>query len=161
MSKKQTRRSISVRGTTYVRLKSYCEAASLSMSDFVEQRIAKYLEGQPGAVAPARPLLSRAEARPVAAKPAPARVAIARSERTSTPIRSEAPAARVAPVVSRSAVTLKKPAIAALRVSHPAPRPPVAQERAGGGRPAPTPASQIVKKRVSGDDRNDYRAIRF
>ena len=36
MAKKQTRRSISVSRTTYERLKAFCEANNISMSQFVE-----------------------------------------------------------------------------------------------------------------------------
>ncbi len=53
MAKKQTRRSISVRGVTYERLRNYVAAASigggLSMSDFVEQRIAEWFAANPEA----------------------------------------------------------------------------------------------------------------
>ena len=42
MAKVQTRRSISVRGSTYALLRDYCAGASLSMSDFVEQRIVEF-----------------------------------------------------------------------------------------------------------------------
>ena len=44
MAKKQTRRSISVRGSTYYRLREYCDGAGASMSDFIEQRIAEHLQ---------------------------------------------------------------------------------------------------------------------
>ena len=40
MSKKQSRRSVSIRGSTYVQIRKYCERNSLSMSEFVEDRIA-------------------------------------------------------------------------------------------------------------------------
>lgn len=40
--RKQTRRSISVRGTTYNQLRDHCAGASISMSDFIEQRIADF-----------------------------------------------------------------------------------------------------------------------
>ena len=50
MAKKQTRRSISVSRTTYERLKAFCEANNVSMSQFVESRVGDFLnvsEGQP------------------------------------------------------------------------------------------------------------------
>jgi hypothetical protein len=43
MAKKQTRRSISVSKSTYERLKAYCEINSLSMSQFVEERVGDFL----------------------------------------------------------------------------------------------------------------------
>jgi len=45
MSKKQTRRSISVRGSTYETVRSYCERQGLSMSEFIEERIAGFFGG--------------------------------------------------------------------------------------------------------------------
>lgn len=68
MAKKQTRRSISVSRTTYERLKAFCEANNISMSQLVETRVNDFLgEGvpvpttvqpqapRPMAPAPARP----------------------------------------------------------------------------------------------------------
>ena len=43
MAKKQTRRSISVSRMTYERLRAYCETNSMSMSQFVEQRVGDFL----------------------------------------------------------------------------------------------------------------------
>jgi hypothetical protein len=43
MAKKQTRRSISVSRTTYERLKAFCEANNVSMSQFVETRVGDFL----------------------------------------------------------------------------------------------------------------------
>jgi hypothetical protein len=40
---KQTRRSISVRGTTYDNLRRYCEQQDISMSEVVEEQIAGLL----------------------------------------------------------------------------------------------------------------------
>ena len=45
MAKKQTRRSISVRGDIYERVKRYCDNRGISMSAFVEERILEYLGG--------------------------------------------------------------------------------------------------------------------
>jgi hypothetical protein len=45
---KQTRRSISVRGTTYDNLRRYCEARSMSMSEVVEEQLARILGGELG-----------------------------------------------------------------------------------------------------------------
>lgn len=42
MAKKQTRRSVSIRGSTYELIRQYCEQNSISMSEFVEERIAEF-----------------------------------------------------------------------------------------------------------------------
>ena len=44
MAKRQTRRSISVKGITYQRLKNYCEAEGISISGYLEQIIAEKLD---------------------------------------------------------------------------------------------------------------------
>ena len=43
MAKKQTRRSISIRGETYTRLKSFCLAEGKSMSSVVEDLVVEFL----------------------------------------------------------------------------------------------------------------------
>ena len=42
MSKKQSRRSVSIRGSTYDQIRAYCERNEISMSEFVEERIAHF-----------------------------------------------------------------------------------------------------------------------
>ncbi len=42
MAKKQTRRSVSIRGSTYELVRQYCEQNDVSMSEFVEERIAVF-----------------------------------------------------------------------------------------------------------------------
>jgi len=42
MAKKQTRRSVSIRGSTYDQIRKYCERHSISMSEFVEDRISTF-----------------------------------------------------------------------------------------------------------------------
>lgn len=44
MAKRQTRRSISVKGITYQRLKDYCDAHDLSVSGYLEEIIAEKLD---------------------------------------------------------------------------------------------------------------------
>ena len=44
MAKRQTRRSISVKGITYQRLKNFCEAQGLSVSGYLEDIIANRLD---------------------------------------------------------------------------------------------------------------------
>ena len=63
MAKRQTRRSISVKGITYQRLKNFCEEGGLSVSGYLEQIIADKLDSQNV------PVPERVEPRPVAAKP--------------------------------------------------------------------------------------------
>lgn len=55
MAKKQTRRSISVSRGTYERLKAFCEANSISMSQFVERRVGDYLGEKKEVVSPMAP----------------------------------------------------------------------------------------------------------
>jgi len=45
MAKKQTRRSVSIRGSTYEQIRLYCERNNISMSEFVEDRIATFFGG--------------------------------------------------------------------------------------------------------------------
>jgi len=44
MAKRQTRRSISVKGITYQRLKDYCDARGVSVSGYLEEIIAEKLD---------------------------------------------------------------------------------------------------------------------
>ena len=67
MAKKQTRRSISVSKGTYERLKTYCEANGISMSQFIERRIGDFLSYSPPLP---EPVATAAE--PVARKRTPA-----------------------------------------------------------------------------------------
>ena len=46
MAKRQTRRSISVKGITYQRLKNYCESQGMSISGFLEDIIAARLDAE-------------------------------------------------------------------------------------------------------------------
>ena len=46
MATKQTRRSISVRGATYETLRRYCENQNRSMSEIVEEQLARLFENQ-------------------------------------------------------------------------------------------------------------------
>ena len=43
---KQTRKSISLKGTTYDQLKAFCERADISMSGFLEDRIAQFFNDE-------------------------------------------------------------------------------------------------------------------
>ncbi|MBW2732252.1 MAG: hypothetical protein JRH20_07640 [Deltaproteobacteria bacterium] len=44
MAKKQTRRSVSIRGITYDKVRTYCERHDLSMSEFVEDLISQFFD---------------------------------------------------------------------------------------------------------------------
>lgn len=67
MAKRQTRRSISVKGITYQRLKNFCEAQGLSVSGYLEDIIANRLDEAN------EPVPERVDPRPepTAVKPAP------------------------------------------------------------------------------------------
>lgn len=58
MAKRQTRRSISVKGITYQRLKNFCEAQNKSVSGYLEGIIAEHLDAENV------PIPERVEARP-------------------------------------------------------------------------------------------------
>ena len=55
MAKKQTRRSVSIRGNTYDRVRSYCEKRGQSMSEFVEDLIGQFFDND-GKVGVPRPV---------------------------------------------------------------------------------------------------------
>jgi len=55
MAKKQTRRSISVSRVTYERLKAFCEANNISMSQLVETRVNDFLHDRQGSDPPVMP----------------------------------------------------------------------------------------------------------
>ena len=106
MAKKQTRRSISVSRTTYERLKSFCEANGVSMSQFVETRVGDFLGGDaPPASAPAP---APAPMRAMSAPPPPRSIQSGPSGHSShstqaSPVRPAAPAPRPAPQPMTSA----------------------------------------------------------
>jgi hypothetical protein len=62
-SSKQTRRSISVRGATYDTLRRFCQNQNRSMSDVVEEQLARLLAAKPMT---AKPITAKA----IIAKPA-------------------------------------------------------------------------------------------
>jgi hypothetical protein len=131
MAKKQTRRSISVSRTTYERLKAFCEANNISMSQLVETRVNDFLGEGSGAVTttiPApRPVV------PVPARPAPA--APPAPPRPSTPT-NETRSAAPAPSLSSSTVPMTS---AAARYAI-EPPPPIIKPKQQ--EPAPKPAEK-------------------
>lgn len=44
MAKRQTRRSISIKGITYQRLKDYCDAQKMTVSGYLEEILAEKLD---------------------------------------------------------------------------------------------------------------------
>jgi hypothetical protein len=120
MAKKQTRRSISVSRTTYERLKAFCEANNISMSQFVETRVGDFLGESSGTttVVPTTP-------RPSAPVPGPTKPA------TTPPVKTEtrpvaAPAPQPIPMTSaaaRYAVEPPPPVIKRKDIEEPAPKP--------------------------------------
>jgi hypothetical protein len=91
MAKKQTRRSISVSRTTYERLKAFCEANNISMSQLVETRVNDFLgEGSvpTTTIIPA----SNPAPRPSSISPTPPRPSISPAPKHETaPVRPAAP----------------------------------------------------------------------
>ncbi len=166
MSSKQTRRSISVRGTTYFTLRQYCEDHDRSMSDLVEELLAKVFAGAGDTTPLDAPVRSIKAAKPVAApralaakvlrapmpaKPAPVSLPAATPvEAAPTPTKAVAKAA-AAPIKASPAKVAPMPAKSA---SAPA------EGQNGGGRPAPTPAKSVVADRVVAP-KGDYRIISF
>jgi len=144
MPSKQTRRSISVRGTTYVALREYCETHQRSMSDIVEELLSGLLG------ADAVPLPTRSPTAPKAPK------------LTSVPATSVKTAPR--PAVAAKVVRAAAPEPVAVKPVAPPPPAiaavPVEPVLKSAGRPAPTPAEQVVAPRIVAP-KNDYRNIRF
>lgn len=129
MAKKQTRRSISVSRTTYERLKAFCEANNVSMSQFVETRVGDFLgEGATVAVIPTTP-------RPATPSPSPARPPISQPT-APTSIKSETRPVQPAPVAAAPVVPMTS-AAARFAVEPP---PPVIKQKPS--EPAPKPAEK-------------------
>lgn len=80
MSKVQTRRSVSVRGVTYRRLREHCTAAGLSISYFIEDLVARYFNEHAPPVEPPEPPATAAAPTvepALAPRPAPSRTSTA------------------------------------------------------------------------------------
>lgn len=45
MTRKQTRRAVSLSATMYAKMKEWCDAHAVSMSGFVEERVADFFNG--------------------------------------------------------------------------------------------------------------------
>ena len=133
MAKKQTRRSISVSRTTYERLKAFCEANNISMSQLVETRVNDFLGEGASTVTTTTPLPPRpvapAPVRPVpAAPPAPPRSTPTNETRSVAPAPS--PSSSTVPMTSAAAryAIEPPPPIIKQKAQEPAPKP--AEKRA-------------------------------
>jgi hypothetical protein len=95
MAKKQTRRSISVSRVTYERLKAFCEANNISMSQFVEHRVGEALPTS-GNPEPSRPV-----GMPMTPPPRPTPAPMPMRERVIPPVKKEiAPTPAIVPMTS-------------------------------------------------------------
>ncbi len=108
MAKKQTRRSISVSRMTYERLKAFCEANNISMSQLVETRVNDFL-GEGGVTVvpsqtPNRPTM------PAPARPQPGH-APAKQSTDAAPTRTSSPAIPMTSAAARFAVDPPPPII--------------------------------------------------
>lgn len=96
MAKKQTRRSISVSRTTYERLKAFCEANNISMSQLVETRVNDFLGGEPVSTPAPRPVVMPIASSPAVPRPLPMPAPAASAPRVAPPVVTT-PAAQTAP----------------------------------------------------------------
>lgn len=151
MGKKQSRRSISVHGVTYNQLREYCARINLSMSDFLELRVAEFFSANkvvftmPG-TQPKPP------GRPVP-KPAPRPLVL----RPTAPVSAPIATVPVEPAVTAPFAPPPPPAPA---VPAPLPAPVVATTASNTGRPRPTPAAEVLKNRPA-IAAGDHRGIQF
>ena len=104
MAKKQTRRSISVSRTTYERLKAFCEANNISMSQLVETRVNDFL-GNDAPVAPTTSITPRPVPAPSAPRPAPTPIGTPNKTSSAAPVTTstERPSSPVIPMTSAAA----------------------------------------------------------
>ena len=73
MAKNQTRRSVSIRGTTYERVRHHCRLAGVSMSEFVEDQIAGFF-ADPDKAELQKRVAKAVAAEPLTSKTTPARI---------------------------------------------------------------------------------------
>ena len=114
MAKKQTRRSISVSRTTYERLKAFCEANNVSMSQFVETRVGDFLGEGVGttSIVPTAPRPTSTNPMPTRPAPAPQKTETRPAAPQQVPMTSAA--ARYAvepppPVIKKQETAAPKP----------------------------------------------------
>ena len=129
MAKKQTRRSISVSRVTYERLKAFCEANNVSMSQLVETRVNDFLGDQPAVPVAPRPVSPN----PFGASVSPTSPPAARPEfqRPSSPMMAAPPQPtpqKLAPVTPMTSAAARiavepPPPIIKPKQQEPAPKP--------------------------------------
>jgi hypothetical protein len=149
MASKQTRRSISIRGTTYSALRDYCEGHARSMSDVVEELLAGIIDSKPAAKRTVANYVARASS-------PPKDVAKSTTEEEKAPVQ----------VVSEPALgndgSIASPAAVKSPMKGELPKPPVPANTMGPGRPAPTPAHKVIAPRQEhAMPKDDYRSINF
>lgn len=141
MGKTQTRRSISIRGETYDRLRAWCEGHHESMSEFLERRIEEHIG----------PQLRGKAYRPLPAVGVGARAQEKRAqERVSSPVPAQAPVP-VPPIPPVPPPAAHLPPI----------RPPGIPPAPRAAIPPPRPASPPVRAVPVLPDPTDHRGIRF
>jgi hypothetical protein len=159
MASKQTRRSISVRGTTYAMLRDFCAEHDRSMSDVVEELLSRILESS----ADARPATKAKTVAPLVARAlqqAPQAAMQRESSRPARPVEDRA-AVRVDPTAPRPAPSPVPRAAPPVRPAPVRPGPARPVPVANAGRPAPTPATKVEGTQRGKHHHGDYRAIRF
>jgi hypothetical protein len=126
MAKKQTRRSISVSRTTYERLKAFCEANNISMSQFVETRVGDFLgEGSVSIPVPSTPRPVAPAPAPMAPRPLPAPTGVTGIKSESRPVQPAPVAAQPVPMTSAAAryAVEPPPPVIKQKQEQPAPKP--------------------------------------
>lgn len=142
MGKRQTRRSISVRGVTYEQVRAHCAATHLSMSDFIEERIAEFFKSHPDAAAVATQNAAAQRAADVGYNALS--ITEKRAYRNPGEARARAAALAVHPVKHIDPTTIAIP---------------IGKDDKAKSRPAPRRVKAVKPKPSS--DRTDYRAVRF
>jgi hypothetical protein len=122
MAKKQTRRSISVSRTTYERLKAFCEANNISMSQLVETRVNDFLGEGNTTITPRPTTPSPAPQPPRPMTPAPTAPTKPTSE-TAPPQRPSQPQIPMTSAAARYAVEPPPPIIKPKQTDQNAPKP--------------------------------------
>ena len=115
MANKQTRRSISVRGSTYDALRAYCDEHKKSMSEIVEAELERVLSGAPTPSVKAPQPKQSERPRTVSAKPAPRpmanKIVRAPAPAIAQPAKASGPASagRPAPRPAREVIAERQP----------------------------------------------------
>ena len=111
MAKKQTRRSISVSRTTYERLKAFCEANNISMSQLVETRVNDFLGEGTTTITPRPTPPSQPRPLPTSSSVPTATTPVKPTTEAAPPQRPSAPAIPMTSAAARYAVEPPPPII--------------------------------------------------